>query len=240
MLEGIEDMEPVIDGLVAAGPDALLLSPGQAGLLQRRPGRDKPALVLRLDVPDIYGREHPDRPTCTMVSDPVELAVRLDAACVVLNLLDVPGKPSLRQACLANVGALRSACDRAGMPLMVEPVPLGRGAVGLRRPARPPATDRAGPAGRRAGRGHHQGRPARGPGGVRAPGPGGARPAADPGRRTHRRDRAAREHRGGARRRCRRARLRAQRHPAPGSRGDDPRAARARARRRGRRPRPPG
>jgi len=124
MLEGIEDVEPVIDKLVEAGPDALLLTPGTAPLLQKHRGRNRPALVLRLDVPDVYGEQHPDEPSSTMMADPVELAVRLDAACVVVNLLDVPGKPSLRKECLRNVVALRGQCDRAGMPLMVEPVPF--------------------------------------------------------------------------------------------------------------------
>ena len=124
LLEGIEDIGPVIDSLIDAGPDALLLAPGQAGLLQRHVGRAKPALVLRVDVPDVYGREQPEQPASLMMEDPVGLAVRLDAACVVVNLLDIPGRPSLRRTCVENVMALRSACDRAGMPLMVEPVPL--------------------------------------------------------------------------------------------------------------------
>lgn len=127
MLEGIEDLEPVIDTLVAAGPDALLLSPGQAGLLQRHPGRHRPALALRVDVPDIYGRERSDEPTSLLMGDPVELAVRLDAACVVVNLLDIPGQGSLRRSCIANIAALKPACERAAMPLMVEPVPLAPG-----------------------------------------------------------------------------------------------------------------
>ncbi len=130
MLEGIEDIEPAIDALVAAGPDALLLAPGQAELLQRRVGRGKPALVLRADVPDVYGREQPAEPSCVMLAEPVEVAVRLDAACLVLNLLDVPGRPSLRRDCVGNLMAVRAACDRAGMPLMVEPIPLVPGSAG--------------------------------------------------------------------------------------------------------------
>jgi len=130
LLDGIEDMEPVIDALVAAGPDALLLTPGQAGLLQRRRGRAKPSLVLRVDVPDVYGREVPERPSSSMLPEAVETAVRLDAACVVVNLLDAPGQPSLRRDCVRNVMRLRAACDRAGMPMMVEPVPMRPGAAG--------------------------------------------------------------------------------------------------------------
>jgi class I fructose-bisphosphate aldolase len=130
LLDGIDDMEAVIERLVEAGPDALLLAPGQAELLQRRAGRGKPALILRVDVPDVYGREQPEAPSSSLIPDAVELAVRLDAACVVANLLDVPGRPSLRRDCVRNLMALRGACDRAAMPLMVEPVPLAPGASG--------------------------------------------------------------------------------------------------------------
>ena len=54
-------MERVIDSVVEANPDAILLAPGQADLLQRRVGREKPALVLRVDAPNVYGREVPER-----------------------------------------------------------------------------------------------------------------------------------------------------------------------------------
>jgi class I fructose-bisphosphate aldolase len=125
LLEGIEDMEPVVDALVDANPDALLLAPGQAELLQRRVGRTKPALVLRVDTGNVFGREIPDRPASWMYDDPVGIAVRLDAACVIVNLQDVPGQASLRESCVRNIMRLRGECDRAGMPLMVEPVPMG-------------------------------------------------------------------------------------------------------------------
>jgi DhnA family fructose-bisphosphate aldolase class Ia len=130
LLEGIEDMEAVIDALVDAGPDALLLTPGQAELLQRRVGRAKPALVMRADTGNVFGREVPERPASWMYDDPVGLAVRLDAACVIVNLQDSQGQPSLRETCVQNVMRLRGECDRAGMPLMVEPVPMAPNTAG--------------------------------------------------------------------------------------------------------------
>jgi fructose-bisphosphate aldolase, class I len=129
-LAGIEDMEVAIDTLVAAAPDAIQLSVGQADLLQRRAGRDKPALVLRTDTANIYGPEPPDEAWAVMIDDPVGHAVRLDAACVVVNLLDVPGRPVLRRDCVEAIGRLRAACDRAAMPLMVEPLAFDHGQAG--------------------------------------------------------------------------------------------------------------
>jgi class I fructose-bisphosphate aldolase len=129
LLAGIEDMAAAIRTLVAAGPDAIQLAPGQARLLQALPGR-KPALVLRIDVTNAYEPEPPAEPFSLLVEDAIGLAVRLDAACVCVNLLDAPGQGELRHQCLRNIASARAACERAGMPLMVEPLVLDRGTGG--------------------------------------------------------------------------------------------------------------
>lgn len=121
-LDGIEDMTSVVPTLIDASPDAIQLTIGQAPLLQSRPGRDKPALVLRTDVANVYGRELPDHLFSRLVDDAVAQAVRLDAACMVVNLFDIPDRADLREACLANVVRLKPRCEEAGMPLMVEPL----------------------------------------------------------------------------------------------------------------------
>ena len=129
-LAGIEDMPAVVQTLVRAGPEAIQLTVGQAPLLQSQPGRDKPALVLRADVANVYGPEPPSEPFSLLVDDAIGHAVRLDATCVCVNIFDIPGMGDLRRQCLENVAGLRTACDRAGMPLMVEPLvmkPGGRG-----------------------------------------------------------------------------------------------------------------
>jgi DhnA family fructose-bisphosphate aldolase class Ia len=120
-LAGIEDMEKTVATLVEALPDAIQLSPGQAPLLQSRPG-PKPALVLRTDVANVYGPEHPGRLFSELVAGAIEQALVLDAACVVVNLLEVPGEPELLHACVRNAAALKAGCEPAGMPLMVEPL----------------------------------------------------------------------------------------------------------------------
>jgi fructose-bisphosphate aldolase, class I len=130
-LAGIEDMAGVIETLVSAAPDAIQLSVGQAPLLQAVPGREKPALVLRVDVANVYG-EHPPRHAFShVVDDAIGHAVRLDAACVCVNLFDIPGADALRHECIENITALRTAADRAGMPLMVEPLVMRPASGGL-------------------------------------------------------------------------------------------------------------
>jgi DhnA family fructose-bisphosphate aldolase class Ia len=129
-LAGIEDMPAAVAALVAAAPDAIQLSPGQAHLLQDVPGPGKPALVLRTDVANVYGPELPRTLFSELVERAVETALRLDAACVVVNLLLLPGQPELHHRCVRNVSALRAACDPVGMPLMVEPLAMKAGASG--------------------------------------------------------------------------------------------------------------
>ena len=132
-LSGIEDLEVALDVLVEAAPDAIQLSPGAARILQSRPG-PKPALVLRTDVGNVYSATLPRHLFSERVEGAVEQALRLDAACVVVNLLLLPDQPELLQACIRNVSVLRAACDPVGMPLMVEPLvmrPTERGPCGV-------------------------------------------------------------------------------------------------------------
>jgi class I fructose-bisphosphate aldolase len=130
-LAGIEDLGAALDVLVEAAPDAIQLAPGSAPLLQERPG-PKPALVMRTDVANVYGPEVSDRIDyfSELVPEAVEQALRLDAACVVVNLLWIDGREELHRACVRNVGALKARCEPAGMPLMVEPLAMRPGSAG--------------------------------------------------------------------------------------------------------------
>jgi class I fructose-bisphosphate aldolase len=129
-LEGIEDMPGTVAGLIEAGPDAIQLALGQAPLLQAVPGRAKPALVLRVDIANVYGEDPPRAAFSHLVDDAIGHAVRLDAACVCVNLFDIPGEDDLRRECVENITALRTAADRAAMPVMVEPLVMALRAGG--------------------------------------------------------------------------------------------------------------
>jgi fructose-bisphosphate aldolase, class I len=121
-LPGIEDMKSAVRTVVSAAPDAVQLTVGQAKYLQSIPGPRKPGLVLRTDVANVYGSHLPRTLFSEMIEKPVEQALRLDAACVVLNLFMLPDQPEVHRACIRNILKLKPETERYGMPLMIEPL----------------------------------------------------------------------------------------------------------------------
>jgi fructose-bisphosphate aldolase, class I len=121
-LAGIENLPKAIATLVAAAPDAIQLTLGQAPHLQGLPIRPKPALVLRTDVANVYGNQLPRALFSRIIADPVVQALRLDAACVVVNLFRIPDQPEVADQCIQNILTLKPLCDHYGMPLMIEPL----------------------------------------------------------------------------------------------------------------------
>jgi DhnA family fructose-bisphosphate aldolase class Ia len=123
-LTAIEDLAAVLDAVTVVGPDGVLMSAGQGRLLAAIEGRALPALTVRGDVTNLY--LSPGRAESDLVDDAALRAIRLDAAALLINLLDADDDPSVRQACLRNVFAARAQCERFGLPLMVEPIPFVR------------------------------------------------------------------------------------------------------------------
>lgn len=121
-LQGIENLEQAVKTIVAAAPDAIQLTIGQAHYLQSLPGKAKPALVLRTDVANVYGTQLPRSLFSRMIENPVEQGLRLDATCVVVNLFRIPGEPEVTDQCIQNILRIKPECDRMSMPLMVEPL----------------------------------------------------------------------------------------------------------------------
>jgi class I fructose-bisphosphate aldolase len=121
-LNGIENIQKAVEVLVDAAPDAIQLTVGQAQYLQSIPGRQKPSLVLRTDVANVYGKELPNALFSRMIENPVEQALRLDATCVVVNLFSIPGQPEVADQCIQNILKIKPVCDLYAMPLMIEPL----------------------------------------------------------------------------------------------------------------------
>ncbi|WP_137932353.1 class I fructose-bisphosphate aldolase [Mesorhizobium comanense] len=123
-LAGLENMPDVVDALIRARPDAIQMAYGQADLLQARPERDKPALVMRIDMGNPYNSQR-HRVMWSLLQnadEPIIGALEMDAACVVVNLFMLPDEPELFRQCVENISRVRAACHRYGMPLMIEPL----------------------------------------------------------------------------------------------------------------------
>ena len=121
-LAGIENIGRAIDTVASAAPDAIQLTVGQAAYLQELPGRLKPSLVLRIDVANVYGKKLPRTLYSRVIADAVEQAVRLDAACMCVNLFQIPDEPEVGEQCVENILRLKPLSERHGMPLMIEPL----------------------------------------------------------------------------------------------------------------------
>ncbi len=121
-LTGIEDIRKTVATLVAAGPDAIQLTTGQARHLQDLPGHQKPRLVLRMDTANVYGESLPANRYSSMIEEAILQAVRLDAACVCVNLFQIPGAPDVTERCIENIHRLKVQSDHYAMPMMVEPL----------------------------------------------------------------------------------------------------------------------
>ena len=123
-LDGLENMPKVIGQLVEAGPDAIQMNIGQSDVLQQIKGKNKPALVMRVGVGNPYNPT-PHAVMYNILQDennPILGALQMDAACVITNLLLLPGEPDLHRQTVRNIGLLRTECDKYGMPLMIEPL----------------------------------------------------------------------------------------------------------------------
>lgn len=125
-LVGLEDMAGVVDKLVKAGPDAIQMNYGQSDLLQDVPGKDKPALVMRIDMGNPYNRIRHRAMWAVLQNEaePLIGAIEMDAACVVVNLFMLPDEPDLFKQCVQNISRVRADCEKYGMPLMIEPLAM--------------------------------------------------------------------------------------------------------------------
>lgn len=121
-LAGIENIGKAVQTVADAAPDAIQLTVGQARHLQNLRGRFKPSLVLRVDVANVYGKKLPRKLYSRMIEEPVEQALRLDAACLCVNLFQIPDEPEVGEECVANILRLKPLAARYGMPMMVEPL----------------------------------------------------------------------------------------------------------------------
>ncbi|MEO6707716.1 MAG: aldolase [Ginsengibacter sp.] len=121
-LKGIENMQAAVNIIVDAAPDAIQLTIGQLKYLQRIPGKQKPTLVLRTDIANVYGASLSACAFSKMIDEPVLQAVRADATCLCINLFSIPEAPEVTAQCIDNILKIKTDSDYYSMPLMIEPL----------------------------------------------------------------------------------------------------------------------
>ncbi len=121
-LDGIQNIQKAVDTIIQAAPDAIQLTIGQLKYLQSVPGKNKPSLVLRSDVANVYGPELSTSSFSKMLEQPVLQAVRVDAVCLCVNLFSIPGAPEVTAQCIDNILKIKAEADHYCMPIMIEPL----------------------------------------------------------------------------------------------------------------------
>ncbi|MBN1814663.1 MAG: fructose-bisphosphate aldolase [Anaerolineae bacterium] len=115
VLEGLEDIQRVVDDVASAGPDAMLMMRGVAARCFA-PHAGKVALIMKCSSISPYHPEHD-----VWVSS-VEDALRLGADAIAMAMtVGSVEQPQL----VANVGALVREAERVGLPVIVHAYPCG-------------------------------------------------------------------------------------------------------------------
>lgn len=124
IMRGAEDLPFVVSRVLSSQPDAIQLSLGAAERIVPTVDFGLTRLVTRVDVTNVYLRQAGAPLFSDLVHGFVERALRLDAAAIVVNLLDRPGDGTLLRQCIDNITAARAATETYGVPLIVEPLVL--------------------------------------------------------------------------------------------------------------------
>jgi class I fructose-bisphosphate aldolase len=115
VLDGLQEIQKVVDRLASAGPEAMLLMKGTAERCFR-PYAGRVALILKSSTLSPYHPQH------DVWVSPVDDAVRLGADAIAMAL--TVGSPHQAQL-IANLAALIHEAERVGMPVVVHAYPNG-------------------------------------------------------------------------------------------------------------------
>jgi class I fructose-bisphosphate aldolase len=127
---GLEHFVRDLGPIVAAGPEALILTPGGAKMASPLlAARGAPALMVAIDA--ACSATFPGGPRCGesyRVHTTVEEALRLGADALKMLLIFGRENLAVHAENLHQVAATAHACERWGVPLLVEPVVWGAAA----------------------------------------------------------------------------------------------------------------
>lgn len=128
-ISGVQELGKTLEKVIEGKPDAILLSPGQAeDLCHLFMGRRAPSLLVRIDWTNAFrDRTYtlPVRETFfSSIATPRD-ALKLGAHAAVAYLFIGHEDEGQEARHLALVSKYAAECARAGLPLIVEPIPFG-------------------------------------------------------------------------------------------------------------------
>jgi fructose-bisphosphate aldolase, class I len=104
--------------MLLENPDAVVICPGQAAVLQNITKR--PKLLLRADLSNAY-EPNPTEPLyCEPYEEIIQQAQALGASGIVASLLSCETQPQLEQQCFENLSNLSKSCHQIGIWLQIE------------------------------------------------------------------------------------------------------------------------
>ncbi|NHW00022.1 MAG: hypothetical protein HA496_10360 [Thaumarchaeota archaeon] len=128
-IRGVVNLRETLTRVIQGGPDAILLTPGQASsLIDLFYGRDAPALLVRADWTNAFRDKTytlPARVVRDVNTVRVEDASALGASGIVVYLFMGLGDEDEEARNIETVSRFSRECEKQGMPLIVEPLPMG-------------------------------------------------------------------------------------------------------------------
>lgn len=136
-ITGLEDLRATMERVIAGSPDGVQVSFGAAHLIADfLQGRHAPALVLRVDVTNIWRSRPEPKEGYHVTLAGVEEALQMDADAVVAFFFIGYETDAQEAENLERLATLANTCRDMGMPFIVEPLVIERGAHVVRDPDR--------------------------------------------------------------------------------------------------------
>jgi len=133
-IEGVENLENTLKSVIQGGPDAILVSPGQAARLNYLfHGRKSPALLVRADWTNAFRTKKYTLPLRSIARTAVTSArdaIALGASGIVTYYFIGHGDDEVEARNFELMAMFAKECDKIGLPYIVEPLPMGERVTG--------------------------------------------------------------------------------------------------------------
>jgi class I fructose-bisphosphate aldolase len=128
-LPGVENPGKTIDSLLPGNPDAIQMTPGTTrASIDKFYGRNKPGIVVRLDATNIWRKKPAPKEGYYAQVSSVRDAIQLGADAVVTFLFAGYDTDAQEAANLETLAAIGAEARTYGIPFIVEPLAIQKGA----------------------------------------------------------------------------------------------------------------